>query len=36
MVSETEEQLKRNGEIIISVIWFVKTSFQGYLLNAVG
>lgn len=36
MVSETEEQLEKNGEMIISMIWFVKTSFQGYLLNAVG
>lgn len=35
MVSETEEQPERNSEIIISTIWFVKTSFQGYLLNAV-
>lgn len=35
MVSETEEQPERNSEIIISAIWFVKTYFQGYLLNAV-
>lgn len=36
MVSETEEWLERNTEIIISEIWFVKISSQGYLLSGLG
>jgi len=36
MISETEEQLERDGEMIISRTGFVKTPFQGYLLNAAG